>query len=384
MHALPPIGMSGEWSGTGDDRPRAFAAGSAEDVTVREYRLGDDLRRVHWRSTARTGELMVRREEQPWQSRATVLLDSRLVAHEGSGPGSSLEWAVTAAASIAVHLARTGFAVRLLTDHPDVEAATWHDHTLSPQAQAGPVLDQLAVLAPSAARAPHRRHAGDHPAARPAGGGARRGSRRATCRTSPAALPPGSRGWPCCSTPRPGSRSRHGRADREAPSRREAAGAQVRQHAAMLAAAGWVTLTAGPRDPVPAVWQRLGARLGGVFVATGPGYRDERPVVERGCGSRRGHGSRRARHARRWRRSSPTRVPGRRRFAGALVAATGALCRLGHLPAPVTVPLQLVVLFEWMTFAYARSEAVPGRDSHRRVDRPPRRPRPAARWRPRR
>ena len=26
-----------------------FAAGSAEDVTVREYRRGDDLRRVHWR-----------------------------------------------------------------------------------------------------------------------------------------------------------------------------------------------------------------------------------------------------------------------------------------------------------------------------------------------
>ena len=47
-------------------------------------------------------------------------------------------------------------------------------------------------------------------------------------------------------------------------------------------------------------------------------------------------------------------------FAGALVAATGALCRLGHMPAPVIVPLQLVVLFEWMTFAYARSEAFLG------------------------
>ena len=32
----------------------------------------DDLRRVHWRSTARVGELMVRREEQPWESRATA------------------------------------------------------------------------------------------------------------------------------------------------------------------------------------------------------------------------------------------------------------------------------------------------------------------------
>jgi hypothetical protein len=37
---------------------------------------------------------------------------------------------------------------------------------------------------------------------------------------------------------------------------------QLMRHAGMLATAGWVTVTAGPRDPVSAVWQRLGARLG--------------------------------------------------------------------------------------------------------------------------
>ncbi|MBA2560262.1 MAG: DUF58 domain-containing protein, partial [Propionibacteriales bacterium] len=74
---LPPVRLSGDWSGTGDNRPRAFAAAGTEDVTVREYRLGDDLRRIHWRSSARTDEIMVRREEQPYQSRATLVLDTR-------------------------------------------------------------------------------------------------------------------------------------------------------------------------------------------------------------------------------------------------------------------------------------------------------------------
>lgn len=112
---LPSIPLGGAWTGSGDNRPRAFASGSAEDVTVREYRRGDDLRRVHWRSSARVGELMVRREEQPWQSRATVYLDNRGTAHRGQGAASSLEAAVSAAASIALHLSQHGYTVRLVT-----------------------------------------------------------------------------------------------------------------------------------------------------------------------------------------------------------------------------------------------------------------------------
>jgi uncharacterized protein (DUF58 family) len=149
VHPLPSIGITGDWTGAGENRPRAFAVGSAEDVTVREYRHGDDLRRVHWRSTAKTGELMVRREEQPWQSRATVLLDSRAVAHRGSGLASSLEWGISAAASIAVHLTQAGFSVRLVTDRHDVEAHPWHDKTTRDAEQSGPILDELAVMTQS-------------------------------------------------------------------------------------------------------------------------------------------------------------------------------------------------------------------------------------------
>jgi hypothetical protein len=112
---LPRIPLGGGWSGTGEHRPQAFAAGSAEDVSVREYRRGDELRRVHWRSSAKVGELMVRREEQPWEARATVLLDDRIRVHRGQGLASSFEAAVSIAASILTHLEHAGYSVRLVT-----------------------------------------------------------------------------------------------------------------------------------------------------------------------------------------------------------------------------------------------------------------------------
>ena len=96
---LPNIRLGGDYVGTGESRARSVAAHGEDDAATRQYRRGDDLRRVHWRSTARTGELMVRREEQPWESRATVLLDTRAAAHRGEGPTGSFEWGVAAAAS---------------------------------------------------------------------------------------------------------------------------------------------------------------------------------------------------------------------------------------------------------------------------------------------
>jgi len=112
---LPAVRLAGEYAGTGDSRARSVAVHGEDDAATREYRRGDDLRRVHWRSTARTGELMVRREEQPWESRATVVLDTRLAAHRGEGPTASFEWAVSAAASIAMHLRQAGYKLRLVT-----------------------------------------------------------------------------------------------------------------------------------------------------------------------------------------------------------------------------------------------------------------------------
>jgi uncharacterized protein (DUF58 family) len=119
---LPSVRLAGEYAGTGDSRTRSVAVHGEDDAATREYRHGDDLRRVHWRSTARVGELMVRREEQPWETRATLILDIRKGAHRGEGPTASFEWAVSAVASIAVHLRHAGYRLRLVTDNVDIDA----------------------------------------------------------------------------------------------------------------------------------------------------------------------------------------------------------------------------------------------------------------------
>lgn len=142
---LPPVRLAGEASGHGEGRQRSQALAGEDDVIPRGYRYGDDLRRVHWRSTARYGELMVRREEQPQRARCTVLLDTRRVAYRGTGPDSAFEWAVSGAASALVHMLERGFAVQLLTDQGSAapgEAGATHDSAES----AGLMMDTLAVV----------------------------------------------------------------------------------------------------------------------------------------------------------------------------------------------------------------------------------------------
>jgi uncharacterized protein (DUF58 family) len=124
---LPPIDPPrsdelGNGSGS-----HSIGSHGADDASTREYRIGDDLRKIHWRSSARTGSLMVRQEERPWRNQNAILLDLRANAHESDPlerdvPGqaeprltSSLEWAVSAAASVATLAIRSGRDVGLIT-----------------------------------------------------------------------------------------------------------------------------------------------------------------------------------------------------------------------------------------------------------------------------
>ncbi|MBA3524555.1 MAG: DUF58 domain-containing protein [Geodermatophilaceae bacterium] len=145
VHPVPPVGLGGAWSGGGDSSARSVSVQGDEDAATREYRSGDDLRKVHWRSTARIGKLMVRREEQPWQTRASLLIDLRVARHRGEGPAASLEWAISTAASLGVHLGRLGYALRLFTDGGERQTGTDGDFSTGHL-----LLDELALVTSSA------------------------------------------------------------------------------------------------------------------------------------------------------------------------------------------------------------------------------------------
>jgi uncharacterized protein (DUF58 family) len=235
----PLTGMpDGDERGTGE----AGAGLDQDTVVVRRYRQGDDLRKVHWRTTARRDELMVRVQEWPWPGSVTVLLDHRAAAHRGSGPTSSLEYAVSLAASVYVHLARHGQRVRLVTE----DGVTWAGGTAVRNHTIDTGLDALAAL-----RATHQCNITSGPTL--AGGrevvavlGAvgpaaveqllahrPRGMRSHAALLDVAAWDTERDGPPAAATPDPA------------------------QAARLLVAAGWSVTVARPEQPPSLVWDRL-------------------------------------------------------------------------------------------------------------------------------
>ncbi len=119
-------------------RPEHARRGGEDFYTLREYQRGDDLRRVHWPSSARTDELMIRQLETPWQSRALVLLDVRGGSYESQ---SAFERAVSGAATIVTHLVTSGFDADLWAGDADpIDAARY-----------GSAMERLALVQPDTA-----------------------------------------------------------------------------------------------------------------------------------------------------------------------------------------------------------------------------------------
>lgn len=122
--------------------PDSYSAddGSQTFHTLRNYVTGDDLRRVHWRSSARTGELMVRQMVDASLPHTSVVLDTRRTAYPGPDGFDASELAVDIAASVACAALAHGFPLRLVTDRGAVPLGAAHTGS------ADQVLDALAVV----------------------------------------------------------------------------------------------------------------------------------------------------------------------------------------------------------------------------------------------
>ena len=88
---------------------------SGDFLTLREYVHGDDLRQVHWKSSARTGKLMIRQSEHRRESGALLLLDTRT---EAAGE-QDFEKMVGAAASLCIACRNHRMPLHVATPHAE-------------------------------------------------------------------------------------------------------------------------------------------------------------------------------------------------------------------------------------------------------------------------
>jgi uncharacterized protein (DUF58 family) len=112
-----------------------------EFYALRAYEEGDDLRKIHWPTSMRTGQLVIRQEELLAEPRALIVLDTTAAKHRGRGPASSLEAAVSACAAIGVLAVRRRMRIDVVTP----EGPLLNQRTTS----ADQLLQALAVVQPS-------------------------------------------------------------------------------------------------------------------------------------------------------------------------------------------------------------------------------------------
>ncbi|WP_108250082.1 DUF58 domain-containing protein [Planctomonas deserti] len=109
---LPTVALTRALSDGDAHQVHRQSSAGEDDAITRGYLAGDPLRRVHWRATARHGELMVRQEEQRSDPEAVILLDTR--AGRGDEDAEAFERAVEFTASLALHLRSIGCGVLVL------------------------------------------------------------------------------------------------------------------------------------------------------------------------------------------------------------------------------------------------------------------------------
>ncbi|MBN2176193.1 MAG: DUF58 domain-containing protein [Demequinaceae bacterium] len=122
---------------------------SPDDAALRDYREGDDLRRVHWKSTARRGTMVVRSDERAGRRPATVVMDL-------PRDSEAIEWTISASTSIALSVLDSGHPVRLLGGNINPEASHEDRGHSSALARASLLNDTVDLKVPISATAAER------------------------------------------------------------------------------------------------------------------------------------------------------------------------------------------------------------------------------------
>ena len=119
-----------------------IAHGGTDLTGLREYLPGDDLRRLHWATSARRGSLMVREDADPSAPHLSVLLDDRTDSYDGDG----FEEAVDVAASLLATAAESRSPSRVVTFSGSIDVTMTTQPTAIATGLDPALLGQLATV----------------------------------------------------------------------------------------------------------------------------------------------------------------------------------------------------------------------------------------------
>lgn len=114
LFAVEAFPYAGETRRTWMRAVSPHAGGEDDFAGVREYRHGDSPRHVHWRASARHGELIVREYQRVAATTLTVFLDLSAASVHGEGGETTLEYAIRIAGSCVRHALAQGHAAQIL------------------------------------------------------------------------------------------------------------------------------------------------------------------------------------------------------------------------------------------------------------------------------
>lgn len=106
--------MAGSNVAMGGAETVSRAAGNDEFLNIREYREGDGLKYIHWSSTARHAQLIVKELETRGMRETTIIMDLHTGSICGEGKESNLEYAVKVAASMSKYAIERGHRLQLM------------------------------------------------------------------------------------------------------------------------------------------------------------------------------------------------------------------------------------------------------------------------------